>query len=31
VASYEVVLVDDDGERVCTGRLTCQIVGRPQP
>jgi 1,4-dihydroxy-2-naphthoyl-CoA hydrolase len=30
VASYEVVLVDDDGKRVCTGRLTCQIVGRPQ-
>ena len=30
VASYEVVLVDDEGERVCTGRLTCQIVGRPK-
>jgi 1,4-dihydroxy-2-naphthoyl-CoA hydrolase len=26
VATYEVVLVDDDGERVCTGRLTCQVV-----
>jgi 1,4-dihydroxy-2-naphthoyl-CoA hydrolase len=26
VASYEVVLVDDDGQRVCTGRLTCQVV-----
>jgi uncharacterized protein (TIGR00369 family) len=29
VASYEVVLVDDAGERVCTARLTCQIVVRP--
>ena len=28
VASYEVVLVDDGGERVCTGRLTCQVVTR---
>ena len=28
VASYEMVLVDDDGERVCTGRLTCQLVSR---
>jgi uncharacterized protein (TIGR00369 family) len=29
VASYEVVLVDDADERVCTARLTCQIVVRP--
>jgi 1,4-dihydroxy-2-naphthoyl-CoA hydrolase len=29
VASYEVVLVDDGGDRVCTARLTCQIVVRP--
>ena len=26
VASYEVVLVDDDGRRVCTARLTCQLI-----
>ncbi|SDS09927.1 uncharacterized domain 1-containing protein [Friedmanniella luteola] len=26
VASYEVVLVDDEGRRVCTARLTCQLV-----
>jgi len=26
VVSYEVVLVDDDGRRVCTARLTCQLV-----
>jgi uncharacterized protein (TIGR00369 family) len=29
VASYEVVLVDDADQRVCTARLTCQIVPRP--
>lgn len=29
VTSYEVVLVDDQGRRVCTGRLTCQLVARP--
>ena len=29
VASYEVVLVDDGGARVCTARLTCQIVAVP--
>jgi uncharacterized protein (TIGR00369 family) len=29
VASYEVVLVDDEDQRVCTARLTCQIVVRP--
>lgn len=26
VTSYEVVLVDDEGRRVCTARLTCQLV-----
>jgi 1,4-dihydroxy-2-naphthoyl-CoA hydrolase len=26
VASYEVVLHDDGGRRVCTARLTCQLV-----
>ena len=25
VASYEVVITDDDGERVCTARLTCLL------
>jgi 1,4-dihydroxy-2-naphthoyl-CoA hydrolase len=29
VASYEVVLVDDDGRRVCTARLTCQLIAPP--
>lgn len=26
VVTYEVVLIDDAGERVCTARLTCQIL-----
>lgn len=26
VASYEVVLVDDDGERIATARITCQLI-----
>ncbi len=25
VTSYEVAIVDDEGRRVCTGRLTCLI------
>lgn len=25
-AMYEVVLLDDDGRRICTARLTCQLV-----
>ncbi len=29
VTSYEVVLVGDAGERICTGRLTCQLIPRP--
>ena len=28
VAMYEVVLVDDDGDRLCTARVTCQLTGR---
>jgi 1,4-dihydroxy-2-naphthoyl-CoA hydrolase len=28
VVSYEVVLTDDAGDRVCTARVTCQMVGR---
>ena len=28
VASYEVVITDDDGDRVCTARLTC-LLRRP--
>ncbi len=26
VASYEVVLTDDEGQRICTARVTCQLV-----
>jgi 1,4-dihydroxy-2-naphthoyl-CoA hydrolase len=26
VATYEVVLVDDAGERLCTARVTCQLI-----
>ena len=28
VVSYEVVLVDDAGERLCTARVTCQLVAQ---
>ncbi|WP_152361766.1 PaaI family thioesterase [Microlunatus speluncae] len=28
VASFEIVLTDDDGARVCTARLTCQLIPR---
>ena len=24
--SYEIVLTDDDGRRICTGRLTCMLI-----
>ena len=27
-ASYEIVITDDTGKRVCTSRLTCMIVTR---
>ncbi|QDP97569.1 PaaI family thioesterase [Microlunatus elymi] len=30
VAMYEIVLVDDHGNRVCTARLTCQLVAAPK-
>ena len=26
VASYEIVITDDAGKRVCTARVTCQLV-----
>ncbi|MGI8458063.1 MAG: PaaI family thioesterase [Propionibacteriaceae bacterium] len=26
VATYEVVLVDDAGDRICTARVTCQVT-----
>nr|WP_238329755.1 hotdog fold thioesterase [Ornithinimicrobium humiphilum] len=29
VASYEIVVRDDAGERVCTARLTCMLRDRP--
>lgn len=29
VASYEVVLTNDEGQRICTARVTCQLV-RPR-
>ncbi len=28
VVTYEVVLTDDAGERVCTARVTCQMVAK---
>lgn len=28
IASYEVVLTDDQDARVCTARLTCQLIPR---
>ena len=30
VAMYEVVLTGDDGQRVCTARVTCQLI-EPRP
>ncbi|HEY9290770.1 MAG TPA: PaaI family thioesterase [Microlunatus sp.] len=30
VAMYEIVLTDDEGRRVCTARLTCQLVPAPK-
>lgn len=29
VASYEIVISDDQGRRVCTARLTCALRDRP--
>lgn len=29
VASYEIVVSDDEGRRVCTARLTCMLRDRP--
>jgi 1,4-dihydroxy-2-naphthoyl-CoA hydrolase len=26
IASYEIVIIDDAGKRVCTARVTCQLV-----
>ena len=31
VATYEVVVTDDEGRRLCTARITCQLVARPLP
>ena len=31
VVSYEVVLTDDTGERVCSARVTCQMVSQTTP
>jgi 1,4-dihydroxy-2-naphthoyl-CoA hydrolase len=25
IASYEIVVTDEDGERICTARLTCAL------
>lgn len=30
VVSYEIVITDEDGDRLCTARLTCQMVRRPR-
>lgn len=30
MASYEIVITDDAGRRVCTSRLTCAILARPR-
>jgi 1,4-dihydroxy-2-naphthoyl-CoA hydrolase len=29
VASYEILLTDEEGRRVCTARLTCALLQRP--
>jgi uncharacterized protein (TIGR00369 family) len=29
IASYEIVITDDAGRRVCTARITCQLIPRP--
>ena len=30
VASYEIVIIDDADRRVCTARVTCQLVSPPR-
>jgi 1,4-dihydroxy-2-naphthoyl-CoA hydrolase len=29
LATYEIVITDDAGRRICTSRLTCALVARP--
>jgi 1,4-dihydroxy-2-naphthoyl-CoA hydrolase len=31
IASYEIVITDDTGKRVCTARVTCQLVSPRDP
>src|SRR5207249_6979351 len=31
VASYEIVITDDADRRICTARITCQLIPRPSP
>jgi 1,4-dihydroxy-2-naphthoyl-CoA hydrolase len=31
VVSYEVVLTDENGQRVCTARVTCQMISQATP
>jgi uncharacterized protein (TIGR00369 family) len=30
LASYEIVIVDDAGRRICTARLTCMLMAAPR-
>ncbi len=30
IASYEVIVSDDQGRRICTARLTCQLIAISQ-
>ncbi|WP_152191020.1 PaaI family thioesterase [Georgenia satyanarayanai] len=30
LATYDVAVTDEDGRRVCTARLTCMLVDRPE-
>jgi len=29
IATYDITIIDDDGHRVCTARLTCALRDRP--
>ncbi|ACZ30538.1 thioesterase superfamily protein [Xylanimonas cellulosilytica DSM 15894] len=29
LASYAITITDDDGRRICTGRLTCLVIAEP--